>query len=183
MGGKTIVGVLIGGLAAVEWTKHQVGITKRTGDIFAFPLTIGTAIGRMGCFLTGAEDHTAGIYTALPWGVNFGDGPRHPTQLYEILFLIFLAFAVEHLARRPHREGDLFKLFMVSYFAFRLTVDFLKPELYVLLGLSTIQWACAAMLVFYSRDIVRWSVAGLRINHRLQPAEVEGSPAGLHYRE
>jgi prolipoprotein diacylglyceryltransferase len=67
LGGKTIVGALIGGLAAVEWTKHQLGITQRTGDLFALPLTIGIAIGRIGCFLTGVEDHTAGIHTSLPW--------------------------------------------------------------------------------------------------------------------
>src|SRR5579862_4305073 len=55
LGGKTIVGALIGGLIAVEWTKHQLGITQRTGDLFALPLTVGSAIGRVGCFLTGTE--------------------------------------------------------------------------------------------------------------------------------
>ena len=180
LGGKTIVGALIGGLAAVEWTKYQLGVTQRTGDLFALPLTIGIAIGRIGCFLTGLEDHTAGIHTSLPWGVNFGDGPRHPTQLYEILFLTFLAFAIEHVARRPYREGDLFKLFMISYFAFRLAIDFLKPDARVFAGLSSIQLACVAMLVFYSRDIFRWCAFGLRVNARFNPTEVAASPTGPH---
>src|ERR1700687_941784 len=50
MGGKTIVGALIGGLLAVEWIKHRLGITRRTGDLFALPLCVGIAIGRIGCF-------------------------------------------------------------------------------------------------------------------------------------
>jgi phosphatidylglycerol:prolipoprotein diacylglycerol transferase len=155
MGGKTIVGALIGGLLAVEWTKHRLGITRRTGDLFALPLCVGIAVGRIGCFLTGLEDHTAGIHTALPWGVDFGDGPRHPTQLYEILFVILLGLGILWYARRPHSEGDLFKCFMVGYFAFRLALDFLKPDLRAFAGLSSIQWACVCMLGYYAVPLSR----------------------------
>jgi len=158
IGGKTIVGALIGGLLAVEWTKKRLGITRRTGDLFALPLCVGIAIGRIGCFLTGVEDHTAGVATSLAWGVNFGDGvSRHPTQLYEIVFVLLLAFVIARIARGPYREGDLFKTFMVGYFGFRFAVDFLKPDVRVFLGLSSIQWACAAMLVFYAGDVLRWA--------------------------
>jgi prolipoprotein diacylglyceryltransferase len=174
MGGKTIVGALIGGLLAVEWSKQILGVTRRTGDLFALPLCVGIAIGRVGCFLTGVEDHTAGIATSLPWGVNFGDGVlRHPTQLYEIAFILLLAFALIRIARTPCREGDLFKVFMVGYFAFRLAVDFLKPDVRVLFGLSSIQWACAAMLAFYAPDVWRWARGG----HTGAPAGVSGSLA------
>lgn len=179
LGGKTIVGALIGGLAAVEWTKRRLKITQRTGDLFALPLTIGIAIGRVGCFLTGLDDHTAGVHTSLPWGVNFGDGPRHPAQLYEISFLIILGFVVERVAGRLHREGDLFKLFMVSYFAFRLAIDFLKPETRVFAGLSSIQWSCIAVLVFYAHDIFRWGSAGMQFDERCNSANAV-SPMGPH---
>ncbi len=48
-------------------------------------------IGRVGCFLTGLSDATCGVRTDLPWGVDYGDGvPRHPAQIYEILFLLAL---------------------------------------------------------------------------------------------
>jgi phosphatidylglycerol---prolipoprotein diacylglyceryl transferase len=155
MGGKTIVGALIGGLLAVEWTKRRLGIMRRTGDLFALPLCVGIAIGRIGCFLTGLEDHTVGAYTALPWGVDFGDGPRHPTQLYEILFVIVLGLGILWYSHRPHSEGGLFKCFMVGYFAFRLAVDFLKPDLRVFAGLSSIQWACVGVLGYYVADHFR----------------------------
>ncbi len=92
MGGKTIVGALVFGLISVELIKRYIGLRQSTGDLYAIPLALGIAIGRIGCFLTGLADNTYGAPTTLPWAVNFGDGiPRHPTQLYEIIFLLALA--------------------------------------------------------------------------------------------
>lgn len=156
LGGKTIVGALIGALVAVERLKKGLGITSRTGDLFAVPLCVGIAIGRIGCFLTGLDDHTAGAATTLPWGVNFGDGvSRHPTQLYEIAFVLLLGAFLWRRMREPYCEGDIFRMFMVGYLAFRLACDSLKPEVRVLADVSSIQWACVAMLLYYARDIER----------------------------
>jgi prolipoprotein diacylglyceryltransferase len=153
MSGKTMVGGLIGGLLAVEWTKRILGVRRRTGDLFAIPLCAGIAIGRVGCFLAGLQDDTYGVATDLPWGVDFGDGvPRHPTQIYEIVWLGLLALWLRRLSRKPYREGDLFKTFMVAYLAFRLAVDFIKPGAPIF-GLTAIQWSCAAMLIYYSPDL------------------------------
>jgi len=91
MGGKTIVGALVFGLIAVVLMKRYIGLRQSTGDLYAIPLALGIAIGRIGCFLTGLSDNTYGTPTNLPWAINFGDGiPRNPTQLYEIVFLIVL---------------------------------------------------------------------------------------------
>ena len=156
-GGKTIVGALIGGLIAVEVVKKRLGIVRRTGDLFAVPLCVRICIGRIGCFLTGLGDHTCGTATSLPWGVNFGDGiARHPAQLYEVVFAAGLGVLLWSRMNHPHREGDIFKMFMAAYFAFRLGCDFLKPEVFVFLKMSSIQWACIAMLLYYAPDIVRW---------------------------
>jgi phosphatidylglycerol---prolipoprotein diacylglyceryl transferase len=183
--GKTIVGALIGGLFAVELAKRVMKVTTRTGDLFALPLCVGIAIGRIGCFLTGIEDHTAGVETTLPWGVNFGDGVRrHPTQLYEILFLIALGLVIWRVSRRPHVSGDLFKIFMVGYFAFRLVCDFLKPEIRVFAGLSSIQWACALMLLYYASDIVRWMRHRITTDGTVADGEIEhATSASVRMRE
>jgi phosphatidylglycerol---prolipoprotein diacylglyceryl transferase len=168
MGGKTIVGALIGGLVAVESFKRQIGQRESTGDLFAIPLATGIAIGRVGCFLTGLSDHTYGVPTWLPWGIDFGDGVhRHPTQLYEVLFLIafvpvlysvMIRIAPANLSVRltAFRSGDVFKLFMVGYLGFRLLCDFVKPYPRVALGLGSIQWACVLVLIYYLPDVYRW---------------------------
>lgn len=154
--GKTIVGALLGGLIGVELTKKWIGVSRSTGDSFVFSVLWGTAIGRVGCFLTGLSDRTYGIVTSLPWGVDFGDGiARHPTQLYEIIFLGLLFFALRGCDRWPRREGDLFKIYMIAYLSFRLVIDFIKPEFRPLLGLSAIQIACLGGLLYYRMDMVR----------------------------
>ena len=144
VGGKTIVGGLLGGWAGVEVVKKSLGVRQSTGDAFVFPLIIGICIGRVGCFLTGLDDHTHGVHTALPWAVDFGDGPRHPTQLYEIAFLLALAAVLLARARRPRPNGQLFRLFMLGYVAFRFFVEFIKPRYTPVAGLSAIQLACLA---------------------------------------
>lgn len=141
--GKTVVGALLGGLIGVELTKKWIGLHQSTGDAFVFPLLVGTAIGRVGCFLTGLSDRTYGTVTTLPWGVDFGDGlPRHPTQLYEVIFLIVLGLVLAWHSRRDRPSGERFQLYLVGYLGFRFVVDFLKPDVHPLLGLSFIQLAC-----------------------------------------
>jgi len=157
LGGKTIVGGLIGGLIGVELEKRWAGLTTRTGDLFAMPLAAGIAVGRIGCFLSGLADRTYGTPSSLPWAVDFGDGiPRHPTQLYESIVMAGLAIVLGRLTRRDHVQGDVFKLFMTLYFAFRLAVEFLKPEVKILFGLSSLQWASVAVLLYYGHDVRRW---------------------------
>ena len=77
--------------------------------------------------------------------------PRHPAQLYEIAFLMLVLLpALVWLARRPHREGDLFKVFMVGYLGFRLGLEFLKPG-DPIVGLTAIQWVCLASIAWYAK--------------------------------
>jgi phosphatidylglycerol---prolipoprotein diacylglyceryl transferase len=153
-GGKTIVGGLLGGWLAVEMVKRLRGIKSRTGDLFVIPLCIGIAVGRIGCFLAGLADDTYGTPTRLPWGVDFGDGiARHPTQLYELLFLGLLAFVLNRYNRRPHSEGATFRLFLTAYLAWRLGVDFIKPQPLVH-GMNLIQWSCVAGLVALTSSFV-----------------------------
>jgi phosphatidylglycerol---prolipoprotein diacylglyceryl transferase len=178
LGGKTIVGGLIGGLVGVELVKLAMGIRRSTGDLYAPALAVAIAVGRIGCLLTGIADDTSGTPTSLPWGMDLGDGVRrHPTQLYEIVVLAAMVVPLWRLARRTMavaatvgtdtdgrpaaagdvlREGDAFKAFMVAYLGLRLLVDFLKPYPAVFLGLGVLQWACALTIAYYAPDIWRW---------------------------
>ena len=153
--GKTIIGGLIGGLVAVEFVKRRLAVTTATGDLLVTPLVAGIAIGRIGCFLTGLDDGTFGIATRLPWGVDFGDGiSRHPTQLYEIMFLMTLALLIARRAPRARAAGDEFKIFLLGYLAFRFVVDFLKPAMR-LGGMSVLQWTCIAVIAYYAPHVPR----------------------------
>jgi prolipoprotein diacylglyceryltransferase len=143
LGGKTIVGGLIGGWIGVEIAKRVQHIRHSTGDAFVFPLIFGMAVGRIGCFLTGVSDHTHGIASKLPWAIDMGDGiRRHPTQLYDIVFLSTLALLLALRMRKPFTNGHLFSLFLLGYMLWRFAVEFIKPR-YTFGYLSAIQIACA----------------------------------------
>lgn len=154
-GGKTIVGGLLGGWIAVEFTKRLAGIRTRTGDLFAVPLCIAIAIGRIGCLLAGLADDTYGTPTALPWAVDFGDRiGRHPTQAYEILFLAALAFTLDQWEKRNPPNGAVFRAFLAAYLAWRFLIDFLKPQP-LISGLNAIQWSCLAALAWIAFSALR----------------------------
>lgn len=151
MGNKTIVGGMLGGLIGVELVKKKLGVTVSSGDLMVYPLILAMIIGRIGCFFAGLEDGTYGIPSSLPWAMNFGDGiRRHPTNLYEIIFWIVLWIAMRIYERHKQlTNGSRFKIFMVSYLVFRFLSEFIKPDYFFSFGLSVIQLACIAGLLYY----------------------------------
>ncbi|WP_336234609.1 prolipoprotein diacylglyceryl transferase family protein [Flammeovirga sp. MY04] len=163
---KTIMGGLFGGLLGVEITKLFIKEKKSSGDLFVFPLILGIGIGRIGCFLSGVNEFTYGKPTNFFMGMDLGDGVlRHPTSLYEILFLIGLAFVLYQVKQRITLEnGTLFKLFMLSYFWFRFLIEFIKPNEFFILHLSSIQWLCITCWLYYSKSIIKLSKQCLQEN-------------------
>jgi uncharacterized radical SAM superfamily Fe-S cluster-containing enzyme/prolipoprotein diacylglyceryltransferase len=182
IGGKTIVGAVLGGWAGVALAKKQLRLSHPSGDIYVFPLILGMCIGRLGCFLAGLEDHTYGLGTSLPWGVDFGDGiTRHPTQLYEILFLLELAGLFLWRIKTRRQQGCMFGQFVFAYAVFRFFVEFIKPR-YTLpvLPMSAIQLACLAGIIY---AVLHWNVqccgkveAGGGCGAGLNQARREASP-------
>ena len=173
LGGKSVLGGLIGGTLAVEAGKRVIGWRPSTGDAWVPAIAVGLIIGRAGCQVSGLWDQTYGTPTALPWGWDYGDGlPRHPVALYE---MALVALAWLGTARwRVQAPGARFAAFLAAYCSIRLVLEFLKPpfgphtaaELAGTLpvaryaGLSAIQWTALSGLAGY--------LAMLR--HRLRPA-------------
>ena len=113
------------------------------------PLMLAIAIGRVGCFLTGLSDHTYGVATRLPWGVDFGDGVlRHPTQLYEA-FAEFVIFGL--LWQRAGWKlgpGAQIGFYLVMYSTVRFGVEFVRSHAQgLVLGLSLTQWMSAGFVL------------------------------------
>lgn len=154
--GRSIVGALLGGLAAVELAKRWMSVSVATGDLYVVPLCVGIAVGRIGCFFSGVGDGTHGIETSLPWGMDLGDGlARHPTALYEIGALSVLGAVLGRW--RPARPGDRFRAFMVGYLAWRLGIEALKTQPFPYAGLSAIQVAALGGLLYYAGSWARAS--------------------------
>lgn len=159
--GRSISGALAGGIIAVEILKRAARIRGSTGLAFVAPLAAAIAVGRIGCFLAGLDDMTYGTPTALPWGVDFGDGvPRHPVQLYESATMAIFLVVFIPLLRSGNsamlRSG--FYILVGVYATQRFLWEFLKPygtligplNLFHLISLALIAYA-----IFYERREAR----------------------------
>ena len=148
--GKTIVGGIVGGWWGVELYKKYKNIPGSSGDYYAIPLCIGMIIGRFGCFLSGLEDKTHGVPSTMPWAIDFGDGIiRHPTQLYEVLFLITLLVTIVFYKNKLNKiKGNEFTFFLFAYFLFRFLIEFLKPNYKYPWCLSMIQSICLIISIY-----------------------------------
>ncbi|MEX2119908.1 MAG: prolipoprotein diacylglyceryl transferase family protein [Pirellulales bacterium] len=141
--GKTIVFGLAGGYFGVEIAKWALEIRIKTGDSFAVPVAVAVGIGRLACFCAGC---CQGAFTSLPWGVNFGDGPRHPTQLYETVFHLLAALGLHRLEAQGRCRGQLIKLYIMVYLVYRFATEFIRPEPRLWLTLTGYQWACLGLV-------------------------------------
>lgn len=151
---KTIMGGLFGGLLGVEVSKKIIKEKQSSGDLFVFPIIVGIFIGRIGCFLSGINEFTYGKVTTFFLGMNLGDHvKRHPIVLYELVYLMFLFLFLSKLKRLNLKNGLLFQYFMISYFIFRFLIEFLKPNIYFIFGLSSIQILCLLCLLYYHKTI------------------------------
>lgn len=127
---RSVEGALAGAIISIELYKKLNGITARTGAIYALPMALGIAVGRIGCLLSGLEDFTYGIPTGSNWGWDFGDAIlRHPVQLYESLTMAMFALVyIAMLARgNVFWKQNGFYLAVSFYGAQRFVWEFLKP--------------------------------------------------------
>jgi prolipoprotein diacylglyceryltransferase len=149
--GKTITTGLLGAYLGVELVKLVMHIRVKTGDDYALPLALALVVGRWGCFFNGC---CGGLPTALSWGVDFGDGvPRHPTQIYEVLFHLLLAGLLVLLMRRGLLRYQRLKFYLIAYAGYRFLTEFIRPEPEWALGLTFYQWISVVMIVGLS---VQW---------------------------
>jgi phosphatidylglycerol:prolipoprotein diacylglycerol transferase len=176
--GKTILCGIVGGYFGVEVAKWTLDIRVKTGDTFAVPVAAGVAIGRVACYIGGC---CFGMPTSLPWGMQFaraGDMlARHPTQLYEAAFHLTTAAMLLAFQRRGLFRGQLVKLYILAYLAYRFATEFIRPEPKLLLGLTGYQWAALALAPLFAwlwwRDSRQ---GGLRVSNLAPETSPESVP-------
>ena len=166
--GKTILFGMVGGYAGVEWAKHSIGVTAKTGDTFVVPVSVSIAIGRLACFCGGC---CYGTHTKLPWAVTFptiDDLGRHPTQLYESAFHLSAAFIAAGMIRRGMFRGQLIKLYFIAYFGYRFLTEYIRPEAQVVGGLTAYQWSA---VLFSAVFVWLWRIDAARLRGEVNDEE------------
>lgn len=193
-GGFVWYGGFAGGVLGVvfnSWRRHVP--IPFTAELVAPALTLGYAIGRVGCFLVG-DDY--GRPSTLPWAVTFPFGlpattvanltqfhiafpaaanpsqlvAVHPTQLYETaLMLLATAWLWKHRVHH-HAAGWLFGCYLLLAGAERFAIEFLRAkDDRVLHGFTIAQAASLGMIA-----------VGVYVVRRLQtPSAVSAQPSAL----
>ncbi len=108
-------------------------------DLIAPGIVLAQAIGRVGCLINGCCFGTA---TSLPWAIGYsriGVSGVHPTQIYEIIFLVLLFVIIILLRGRLKPDGSLFLVYLGSYSLWRLGIDFIRVGTPFLFGLHQAQ--------------------------------------------
>jgi phosphatidylglycerol:prolipoprotein diacylglycerol transferase len=123
-------------------------------------LALGQAVGRFGCFLVG-DDY--GRATDLPWAVAFPHGAPptlervHPTQLYELLWLVLVA---GYLWRRRKSSSFLFGEYLVLSGLGRFLIEYWRLNPSAALGLTQAQWIGLAAMMLGAAGLFYYQASG-----------------------
>lgn len=140
-GGLSWFGGFAGGILAGLLVMQRKRLPKLAILAAATPgLAVGHAIGRIGCFLVG-DDY--GRPTNLPWAVSFPQGlpptsaPVHPTQLYEAIALVPLAWLLVRWRRQGRPDRFVLGAYLSLAGTIRFLIEFVRVNVRVL-GIFTV---------------------------------------------
>jgi prolipoprotein diacylglyceryltransferase len=143
LGPGSILGGVAGGYIGGNIASHLSG-KQCTCDAFAPAMALGIAVGRLGDFFSGEDG--IGKPTTLPVGVPAPgvDYLVHPAPLYDAAFnLLWFGTLLALRDRAALHNGNLLKLGIGGYAAFRFFVEFVRNNDVVWLGLTAQQIVCA----------------------------------------
>jgi len=170
--GGVFFGGLVVALLVAVWYMRKTGLPGlRTADVFAAPLALGHAIGRLGCFSAGC---CWGIACDRPWAVTFTNPdahalvgvplntPLHPTQLYEAVAEAVIFVILYRRFLQPHRKGVIIGLYLILYPTARFLIEFVRyhqqPNPF---GgpFSSTQWIALGLVVLGTVLVKEWPKA------------------------
>jgi phosphatidylglycerol:prolipoprotein diacylglycerol transferase len=157
--GMSWFGGFAGGILAGLWFIGRKRLPTIAVLSAATPaLAIGHAIGRIGCLLVG-DDY--GRPTDLPWGVAFPDGlppttvPVHPTQLYEAVLLLPVAWLLVRWRREGRVDALVFGAYLLMAGALRFAIEFVRINERVLGPLSVAHVASLLVAILGLTFVIR----------------------------
>ncbi|MBM4160195.1 MAG: prolipoprotein diacylglyceryl transferase [Ignavibacteria bacterium] len=149
-------------------------------DAVAPGLLLGYGIARLGCHFAGDGDY--GIPTTLPWATDYSQGTYppslafrnipeiannypggivpdhtlcHPTPVYELILCAILFWIMWSLRKRLQPHGRMFTLYLVFAGIERFSIEFIRINPRVAMGLTEAQLIAAGLVLI---GIAGWYV-------------------------
>lgn len=154
LGGRTVIGGLLGGWLAVEGMKKLAGVKGATGGDFALPLAIALGFGRLGCLTAGC---CAGIECAPSClaSVDANGTPRVPIQAIEAIFHFAAACLLAVAAKQRRAAGSRLAAYLACYAILRFLLEFWRQHPPIAWGLSWYQWLTIALFALAASTFYR----------------------------
>ncbi|MBF8247952.1 MAG: prolipoprotein diacylglyceryl transferase [Bacteroidetes bacterium] len=171
-GGLTFYGGFLLATFAIYVTARRAKIPfLAIADAASPALIIGYGIARIGCHLAGDGDY--GFPTSLPWGTDYSKGtfppseafrpfpeitslfpngvvpdttPCHPTPVYELILCSLIFVFLWRMRSTTKMNGKLFMMYLTFAGMERFTIEFMRLNPRLALGLSEAQ--LIAVLLF-----------------------------------
>ena len=146
-------GLLAGATAAVVFIKRNRLPLAKLADASVVALSIGQALGRVGCFFAGC---CYGKQCDRWFGVKFPENSLAPSgiklipsQLVSALILALIFLVLSYYYRRKHTGGQVFALYLVLYSLKRFFVEYLRGDFRgnEIIGFTPTQVISAVLLV------------------------------------
>jgi phosphatidylglycerol:prolipoprotein diacylglycerol transferase len=152
LGGRTVLGGLLGGWLAVEVVKWRRGLSGPTGDRLAAPLATALACGRLGCAGAGC---CAGV--PAPDGAWWAWQGCWPVPFIESGFHAVAAVLLLLAARRRWWSGRHLGLYLTVYGVLRFHLEWVRGNPPVLGPLTWYQLLALALVALAGgTTLVRW---------------------------
>ncbi len=161
-GGASALTVLAPGVLVISWLLKRQGRPVLPVVAAILPaLVLAMAIVRVGCFVNGC---CYGLFTTVPWAIcSPGEARgRHPTQLYELLFLLGLFFLLLRMEKSSAGPARRVWTAAAGYAAFRFLNDFFRIDhLFPFAwGLTVNQWIALTVLMICGAIALKKRVIG-----------------------
>ena len=150
-GGLSFHGGLIGAaIAGYAYCRKYKKDFWALADLVAIPIGLALFLGRIGNFING-ELVGRKVSETFALAVNFGDGARHPSQLYEAAKNLIIFIYLHIRKNYAYQKGMLFVQLILFYAGIRFLLEFFRePDSqigYLAFGLSLGQYINIFMLI------------------------------------
>ncbi len=164
-GGLSVHGGVIGAmlLSGIYVRMKQLNFWK-LADLFAPALALGTAIGRIGCYLNGCcygvpcKNPDAWYAVSFPLNTHTGitPEPRHAAQLYMMALNLIIFFILKGMYKNRKFDGHVFLMWVALYSIARFFQEFFRFEVSsdVIFGYVTVAQLASVIFAFIAFVII-----------------------------
>jgi len=139
-------GLILATAVGIFYLKRKHLHSLQVMDFLSPYIALGQAIGRIGCFLNGCCFGKPSEVYSIYFPVH--QARLIPVQLYSSGILVFIFLILRWLRNRPHKQGEVFSLYVLFYSIMRFFIEFIRGDSESVIGGLSIFQIISLFLIF-----------------------------------